>query len=377
MAVSNYPILDADRHVSEPLTLWKDYLPQAMVIHAPYLADAGTKNIESGMGVNTQFFFHGEPLFNRLHPCTQKDAIEVNKIHGDPHHAATHPQLNLNSMDQTGIDRAALFPSIAMYCVNSEKVSPEISEAFAEAYNRWLFDYCQQDTHRLLGVGLLSRHNPDTMVASLERIVKRGWKTVVLRPEPILGRTLGHADYNAFWQACEELDVSVALHGGTHLHAPTAGSDRFNSRFALHACSHPMEAQMAFVSLLESGVLERHPRLAIAFLEAGASWVPHWLWRLDEICYATTQHELNNTLTMKPSDYFKRQCWVTIEIGEPCLREVIQWIGPQRLLYGTDFPHPDHLQFSVGDLNESTLGLSRQELKLLLDDNPRQFFRAS
>jgi len=78
------------------------------------------------------------------------------------------------------------------------------------------------------------------------------------------------------------LDMAVGIHEGTHSRLPTTGAERFNSRFALHACSHPMEQMMALLALIEGGVLERHRRLRVAFLESGCGWLPYWLWKLDE-----------------------------------------------------------------------------------------------
>jgi len=151
-----------------------------------------------------------------------------------------------------------------------------------------------------------------------------------------------------------------------------------------------MEAQLAFLSLLDAGVLERHPRLRVAFLEAGASWVPHWLWRLDEICYATMPGENARNVTIPPSRYFARQCWVGIELGEPCLRQVIDLVGADRLLYGTDFPHPDHLSdvesASPGESSgeaprpehgRSSADLTERERDLVFRDNAHAFFEGA
>ena len=136
---------------------------------------------------------------------------------------------------------------------------------------------------------------------------------------------------------------------------------------------------MAFLSLLDAGVLERHPRLKVAFLEAGASSVPHWLFRLDEICYATMPGENARNVTMKPSRYFARQCWVGIELEEPCLRQVIDVIGADRLLYGTDFPHPDHLPTAHASADHGRGGgeLTEREQDLVFEHNARAFFEGA
>src|SRR6185436_16183227 len=98
--------------------------------------------------------------------------------------------------------------------------------------------------------------------------------------------------------------------------------DRFQTRFAQHACSHPMEMMMALLDLIERGVLERHPDLRVAFLEAGCGWLPYWLWRLDEE-YHHLSGEVHENVRMLPSEYFRRQCFVSADPGEPLLPEIV------------------------------------------------------
>lgn len=213
------------------------------------------------------------------------------------------------------------------------------------------------------------------MVAEARRIAVFGWTTVVIRPNPVRGRGLGHPDYAPFWQACEQLRLAVAVHEGTHARLVSAGADRFDSRFGMHACSHPMEQMMAFLSLLEAGVLERHPGLQWAFLEAGCSWLPHWLWRLDEVEYKYLQDEVAETIKIKPSAYFRRQCRVGIEPSEPLLAQVVPWLGAGSLLFGTDFPHLDHDEGIVDELLTAWQDLPPASVRQMLSGNAESFYR--
>jgi predicted TIM-barrel fold metal-dependent hydrolase len=100
---------------------------------------------------------------------------------------------------------------------------------------------------------------------------------------------------------------------------------------------------MGFLALLEGGVLERHPTLRVGFLEAGCGWVPYWLCRLDELAYKYLGGEVGERVRMKPSAYFRRQCFVTVDSFEAAyLPDLLGHIGADRLLFSTDFPHPDH-----------------------------------
>ena len=100
---------------------------------------------------------------------------------------------------------------------------------------------------------------------------------------------------------------------------------------------------MGFLALLESGILQDNPRLKVGLLEGGCAWIPYWLWRMDNICHPEVPELVAKTMPKKPSEYFKQHCWVTVEPGEPCIDEVIRIVGHERLIFGTDFPHLDHL----------------------------------
>ena len=133
----------------------------------------------------------------------------------------------------------------------------------------------------------------------------------------------------------------MSIHEGSHCRLPSTGADRFDTRFALHACSHPIEQMMAMLALIEGGVLERHPTLRVAFLEAGCGWLPYWLWRLDELEYKNLAWEVKDNVKMKPSEYFRRQCFISVEPDEPYIPELIKYIGEDNLLFACDYPHPD------------------------------------
>lgn len=375
-------VIDADRHVCEPTNIWNAYLPKKVPLIECIWKDTPERIVkrsqrygpEKALPLLPEFHLNGLPVHNGLTEAVQIENTLQNAEFENRITLATTPETQLLSMDEVNIEQAYLFPTLTTFIVNHEGLDAEITRAYAQAYNRWLHDYCAYAPKRLHGVGMISRSAPEKMIEDLMHIAQLGWTSIVLRPEVLKGRSLGHPDYEKFWCCCEETGIAVAIHGSSHLHGPTAGTERFNSRFALHACAHSMEAQMAFLSLLEAGVLERHPTLKFAFLEAGAAWLPAWLWRLDEICYKTMPAEMAGRMTMLPSEYFKRQCWIGFETTEPCLREVVAAVGSDRLLYGTDFPHPDHFQFELNDLYGEQCALTAEEIGLVVEQNPKAFF---
>lgn len=376
-------ILDADRHVLEPLEFWKEYLPAEYRDRGPYqevlapresleqrIARLGPKGLLPPMPM---LMLDGQPV---LHKLSERASVEVTWTLAQRHASATvgaTPESQLRSMERSGLDQAFLFPTTASFLLRIDGMEPARAAAFARAYNDWLRDFCRASPERLRAVGALSLHDPTHLVAELERVARFGWRAVVVPPNPVGGRTLSHPDYEPFWAACERLSIAVTLHEGTHARLPTAGAERFETRFALNASSHPLEQMLALLTLIEGGVLERHPRLRVGFFEAGCGWVPYWLWRLD----ATWQYmagEVAQNVRLKPSEYFRRQCFVTIEPEEPGLAEVVRLLGPDNLLFGTDYPHADHGDDIVEHVMALRSVLSDEVLHKLLWDNPARFY---
>ena len=378
-----FSAIDADRHIIETEQLWREILPPALYQSCQFETVDDTPHAMLGriqrLGnagatvLPTEQKLKGQPLLNNWGEPQRLTSTQAWSSKLAAVQQATTPSGQLASMDEGEIGTAHLFPTYGGLVINNQFLSSEESVAIAKAYNTWLYDYCRVNPQRLRAVGVISRHAPEQMLSQLQQVIDFGWRSITLRPEPIAGRTLGHKDYEPFWAACAEQGIAIALHGGTHLQGSTVGIGRFNTRFALHACSHLMEAQMAFLALLEGGVLERHPTLKVAFLEAGAGWLPSWLWRLDNLCYKNLPDELKGVLSMLPSDYFKRQCWIGFEPDEPGLREVVNTIGVERLLFGTDFPHPDHDNPASPAATCEHL-FNNAELKAILEANPKAFF---
>lgn len=385
-----FKVYDCDRHVIEPLTVWADYVNPAHIagyeigmLHdnthlrterVNRLGELGDVELPPQYLIGNDIILADWSEEMQL-ACAHKDAqASDNTPVTNNRFMAMQPNTQLASMDSTHISRASLLPTFATFIINHEQIPASVSLAYASAYNRWLLDYAAADPKRLNPVALLSRHDPTSLVSQLQTALAQGFTSVMLRPEPIKEQGLGAPEFAPFWQRCEAENVAVIFHGGTHLHAPTVGRDRFQSHFALHACSHPHEIQMAFLALLESGVLERHPQLKFGFLEAGCSWLPHWLWRLDHICYPEFPGLTQDKIKMKPSEYFKRQCWVSLELEEPCIAQVIDMIGHKNLVFASDFPHPDHNAFELSTNTPLFQQLTEQQMQDILFNNAMDLY---
>jgi predicted TIM-barrel fold metal-dependent hydrolase len=283
------------------------------------------------------------------------------------------PSTYITALDRQGIEQAYLFPSLGLGVTAIEGQDPELSLALCQAYNDWISEFSGYAPTRLKPVGLISLNTVTNAITELRRLVLNlGFRAVAIRPNPVAGRPVGDEIYAPFWAACAEFDVSVALHESCHASLPAAGADRFKTHFSMHACCHPMEQMMAFVSLVEGGVFERHPKLRVAFLEAGCGWVPYLLWRMDYVEYPNWRSQVPQVKRL-PSEYFHRQCFVGVEGCEPYLDSLVEHIGADKLLFATDFPHPDH-RFGEELAEVMASSLSLDDKRKVLCENPKKFY---
>ncbi len=236
--LNGYQIIDSDSHVIEPIGMWREYLDPEFREFAP----------------SAHMRIQGKEIVSKIsQQVVEQSNQQMAKAHANAYARGYDAESHVQAMVQMGIDIAFLYPTYGLWLWAMDDMAPEVAGAFTRAYNRWLKDYCSYDPERLRGVGAINLHAPEQMVSELHHIAELGWKAIFLRPNPVKGRLLSHKAYEPFWTACEELEISVGIHEGTHSRLPTTGADRFDSRFALHACSHPMEQMMALLSLIEGG----------------------------------------------------------------------------------------------------------------------------
>lgn len=167
----------------------------------------------------------------------------------------------------------------------------------------------------------------------------------------------------------------VGFHEGVACRMPTVGDDRFGGdHFSLqHACSHAMEQTLAVEAMTLGGVLARFPRLRVAFLEGNGSWLPFWLWRLDEHWANPGRYE-NPELALRPSEYFRRQCWVSVECEETPAPAAVEQCGTDCFVFSTDYPHYD-TKYPEATAHFLKLPLSEEAKRKILWDNCARLYQ--
>jgi uncharacterized protein len=198
-----------------------------------------------------------------------------------------------------------------------------------------------------------------------------GFRGGFLRPNPYNDRKLHSPEYEPFWSEAEELDFCIGIHEGGNSGMPTVGVDRFDGRGAQHIISHTMEMMLACLSVVWGGVCDRFPSVRIGFLESGGGWLPGWLDRMDR--HFEDQSQFNDhLLRLRPSEYFQRQCWISFEPVEGSLSHLVEYLGPTKILWATDYPHVDG--FFPGAPAMIAEKLSKKNQRKVLAESAMQFY---
>jgi predicted TIM-barrel fold metal-dependent hydrolase len=359
MARDGFLILDSDLHMMEPDDLWARYLEGPHKANPPTFFGGQRQKLEQSkedkgnadsiMGMEVQGL--AIPAHNMQHGATTSSR-ELRR-----RSRARHPHFNvarangynapttLTAMDIEGIDVAVMYGTRGRQILCHDDLPPDYAAALARAYNNWAADYCKTDPQRLKFAAQIAMHDVKLAVEEAKRSVKElGAVAVIGTPNPVNGQHLHDAALEPLWDALEELDVPI----GFHPTGNTALKDDAGRRYVGHANFHPIahairnpvELMGAIASLTTGGVMERHPKLRAAFLEGTAGWINWWLWRLDDQ-WEKFGPGCENQLSMLPSEYFKRSCYIALDVDEEPAIDVINRLGPDYFVVSSDYPHSD------------------------------------
>lgn len=374
-------VCDADSHALEPMAMWQEYVEPKYRSAAPRLI-IDENNLER-MVVGDKVMAPGPfPLGGVGTPGGLVDPSAVAETTWDKAHpGGWDAAARVKDMDSEGIDTTVIYTSVGLFFGGDEE--PGLIAALCRAYNNWIADFCKQAPGRFYAVACVPLMDIEASIVEVRRAVEElGLRGVMVRPNPYHGRMLHDPAYAPFWREVEGLGVPIAVHEGATGNIPFAGVDRCKKHpgaenpgylsFAMsHIICHPHEQQIAMMQLICGGVLERHPKLKVGFMESGCGWLPYWLHRLDE--HREALPVFLPDLKMQPSEYFRRQCWVATEGEEADMAGALRYIGEDRVIWASDYPHFDcHLPGSLHWREESDL--PEATIEKLVWSNARAFY---
>ena len=207
------------------------------------------------------------------------------------------------------------------------------------------------------------------------------FRAVMIRPAAYIGtEKLNHPDYDPFWAAAAELGCPIGVHPSPHgdmvnacrmlglADGVTNPSDGLALRQGL---TNAIDLQMATAYFTLGGICERHPELRVAFLEGTGGWMVPMLERFDhqfKIFGSRDQRTL-------PSELFARQCMVSFDPDEVTLAFTAEHLGADKILWASDYPHPDaKIPGVVKELEEAVSSLPEESRRLVMGATARRFY---
>ena len=370
--------IDADAHVLEPRDTWLTYID-------PGFRDRAIR-IENDSRGDEVLLIDGRPLEGLRNSLAALGGIELDPaVAINPESQLSYedgcppggydPAARLKVMDAEEIDVALLYPTIGI-CWEGMVTDPSLANAYSQAYNRYIVDFCSLDPSRLVPVAHISLLDPDFAVAEAIRARAAGCRAIYLSPDLDSrgGRHLMDPIFDPFWATASDLEMPVGFHVVVRdrpffrpwMPGRGAGSELFFFAFLA------IDVMAAFTQMLAGGVFEKHPKLRCTVLESGATWISSWLDRMDH------KYEVMRRVTptaLKPSEYFYRQCLVSADPDETVIAPIVDAVGADYFVWASDYPHIDASFGVVGEIRSRIASLPIEDQAKVMGLNAQRFYQ--
>jgi predicted TIM-barrel fold metal-dependent hydrolase len=392
MTTIDFPVNDADNHMYETVDAFTKHLPKVCAGLIKYVEVKGRTKIAIK---NTISDYIPNPTFEVVaRPGAQQDYfLHGNKegksrrdILGDAMKADDAffaPGPRLVRMDELGVDRAIMWPTLASLLEERLVDDPRATHVVIHALNQWMHEQWTFDYDgRIFATPVITLPIVEEAIAELEWVLERGAKLVLIRPAAVPGlegmRSFALPEFDPFWQRVVEADIAVGMHasddgytkyvnvweGNRGEYLPFKTQNAFEEVFR----SYHRGIMDAMASAICHGLFDRFPSLRVLPVENGSRWVGPLLETLEHI------YEMNPHLfAQDPVATFKRNIWVH-PFHEDDPMDVVRLIGADRVVFGSDYPHPEGLAEPLSYVDRLQ-GLSHDEIARIMGGNLADILR--
>jgi aminocarboxymuconate-semialdehyde decarboxylase len=255
----------------------------------------------------------------------------------------------LEEMDRFGVDMQLVTPTIGFYQYEN---SPEVTKMIHRECADEIEEMFTEHPDRFLGMGMVPMQDPATAISELETLMGRGFKGIILN-DHVAGVTYDDPRYLPFFEAAESLGALLFFHQG----GETITTQR-NPKYKLpNAVGNLTERTMLYATLVFGGVLDKHPDLKM-LLGHGGGYTPYGVARMDKVAGALPP-EYDGKMSppfpgddgfnheKPPSEYLSRFYYDCCTYSGPVLRFLVDTVGIERVVLGTDYPAPMFLHDPV------------------------------
>ncbi len=352
-------VIDSDQHLVEYRGLWEEHIDPGDRDEAIRFVDddagytwvgwrdqrLGLAEVQSPgetdvIGERHERARRGEPAEHRYDDALPRD-------HWDP-------VARLDRLADLGLDEAVLFPNYGLLWERKLSGSPAALFANMRAWNRWCVTVAAEGQGRLHPVAHLSLRDPDWLEQELRHLAAGGVRLAMIAPAVVDGKPLSHTDHDRVWAAFVEHEITPVFHVADQTRPfddawYPDGDD--SSLPYLDSVFIYAAAALACTDLIVNGVFEQNPDLRLGIVELSAVWVPLYLMMLDGGVDFTTRFNgyAPAELSLRPSEYFRRQVRVSsfsYELPENLRRQLG---GADLLMACSDYPHSEGTATPIPD----------------------------
>ncbi len=248
----------------------------------------------------------------------------------------TDPDLRIKDQDVDSISGEVLYGILG---ATNRLDDAAAAVEMMRIYNAWLADFCAVHPDRFAGIASIPGHDVAAAVAEIERVAERGALSGLEVPAAADARPLYDPHWEPLWAAAAASGLPLHFHtiGGPRPDLEAMPPLQGRQAFAVYITGFQLYMAGKLMEIVYGGVLETHPDLVIVIGESGIGWIPYILDHMD-LEWEDQFKDL--TLTLKPSDYWHRQCRATYQ-SDPVGVRLIDLLGEDNIMWGSDFPHPD------------------------------------
>jgi len=378
-----YPLFDADNHLYETEEAFLKYLPKEYAGAIQYVQIKGrtkiairgqiseyipnpTFEVVARPGAMEDYFARGNP-----------EGKSRREIFGEPMRsipAFREPAPRLELMDELGIQRSLMFPTLASLLEERMRDDPELIHVVVHSLNQWIEDVWSFNyKDRIFATPVISLPIVEKAIEELNWVYERGARAVLVRPAPVPGfrgpRSFALPEFDPFWKRASDLGVLIAMHssdsGYARYQQEWEGSKTemlpfVTNVFRMMGQWRPVSDAVA--SWVCHGALFRHPELKIAVIENGSAWLIPLLNELGDAYKKAPEGFLGN-----PVEEVRRRIHIS-PFWEEDLGELSSIVGVERVLFGSDYPHPEGLAEParyIDVLNERTKLTDEEKAKIM------------
>jgi len=389
----SFPVFDADNHMYEKTDAFTRHLPAEYDGLIKYVEVNGrtkiaVNNVISEYIPNPTFNKVAPPgaselRFRAMNPSSKSKAGDV-EVAPPPKYIVSpdaffEPGPRVELMDELGIDRALMWPTLASLLEERMADDPRATHAVVHALNRWMLeDWTYNFDERIFPTPIIAMNIVDEAIRELDFVVENGARVVLIRPAPAPDfngrrRSIALGEFDPFWQKVQEAGVLVGMHASddgqqrymNEWNGVTKEFEPFKRNYTpfdmLLAAEHRGISDVV-ASIVGHGLATRFPDIRFMPVENGSAWVRPLVERMHK-----TYERMPALFEEDPVEVLKRNVMVHPFHEEDPLG-LIDIVGVDNVVFGSDYPHPEGLHDPVSWVDELD-GLAEEDKAKVMGGN--------